>query len=83
MTKEELEVIDNRILLLDMKLEGLIIPHLDDTFLGTSEESFDLLEKGIMKFKMFLNNEFDRVEFKYAIRQLQKLEEFFTLISRP
>ena len=82
MTTDEREAIDNRILILDMKIEGTDINLVDSTFFGTSQENFDLLEKGIMNFKKFLNENHETKSYAFFIKAFSKLEEFFTLISK-
>jgi hypothetical protein len=83
MTKEEREHIDNRILYLDIKIESEIIHLVDDTFFGTSKENFDLLEKGMMACKKFLNENHETHGFAFFSKHISKLEQLFTLISKP
>lgn len=82
MTKEEREYIDNRILVLDIKIENEEIHTIDDTFFGTSEENFALLEKGMMAFKMFLNEKYETTTYAYCANAIKQLEDLFRLISR-
>lgn len=83
MTKEEREYIDNRILLLDIKIESEVIHLVDDTFFGTSKENFDLLEKGVIALKKFLNENHDTRSFAFFSKHISILEQLFTLISKP
>lgn len=83
MTEQEREHLDNRILLLEVKIESETIRLVDDTFFGTSKENFALLEKGMMAFKKFLNENHETRPFAFFSKHINKLEQLFTLISKP
>ena len=82
MTEQEREHLDNRILLLEVKIESQNMKFIDATFFGSSEENFALLEKGIIAFKEFLNENHETRSFAFFSKNISKLEDFFTIISR-
>lgn len=82
MTKDEHERISDRILVLDIKIESEHPHRIPDTMLGTAKETFNLLDSGLMKFKKIINERHKEISFANAAKELSKLEDFFTLITR-
>ena len=80
MTEQEKDHMDDRVLRLEAKIESQNMKFIDATFFGSSEENFALLEKGMIAFKEFLNENHGTRSFAFFSKNISKLEDFFTII---
>lgn len=80
MTEQEKDHMDDRVLRLEVKIKSQNAKFIDATFFGSSEENFALLEKGMIAFKEFLNENHVTRSFAFFSKNISKLEDFFTII---
>ena len=78
LTDDEKEIITDRTLSLKSKIDN-IIPH-RNSLLGESNTHIDILNTGLILFADFIKR--DEVTFSDMIKELSKLEEYYTVVSK-
>jgi hypothetical protein len=80
LSKDEIGMINNRLLLLKGKIEGMLT-HTHINILGDPKVHVDILTNGVDRLVLLIIA--DTLPMSSIVGHLSKLEEYFTLISKP
>ena len=83
MTVCEKSIIDNRVALLEAKLSNVCPNIMPETFLGDANVLINIVIDGVINFKNDMEIKHEEYPFAYFAKHISRLEDFFTIISRP